>query len=193
MVSTTTTALSAIAVDAHKGEPHNIQQQRTRRIRGFSPRAMASYSSVSTTVSPFETGAPTVVVHPVPKPSFAAVGYMVLLGDTVRGIFFPTLWPLVSSFGGGKAAQGVIVAARATVPQSRPGLRGAFSLCSVAAAAPSPRRRRGVGAAPSPASSQSGLVFESCGDPREIGSPWAASSSRRATAATRRTTATGAS
>ena len=39
------------------------------------------------------------------KPSFLAVGYMVLLGDTVRGIFFPTLWPLVSSFGGTRAAQ----------------------------------------------------------------------------------------
>ena len=45
------------------------------------------------------------------KPSFLAVGYMVLLGDTVRGIFFPTLWPLVSSFGGTRSAQGVIVAA----------------------------------------------------------------------------------
>ena len=45
------------------------------------------------------------------KPSFLAVGYMVLLGDTVRGIFFPTLWPLVSSFGGTRAAQGVVVAA----------------------------------------------------------------------------------
>ena len=45
------------------------------------------------------------------KPSFLAVGYMVLLGDTVRGIFFPTLWPLVSSLGGTRAHQGIIVAA----------------------------------------------------------------------------------
>ena len=32
-------------------------------------------------------------------------------GDAVRGIFFPTLWPLVSSLGGTRQAQGVIVAA----------------------------------------------------------------------------------
>ena len=30
------------------------------------------------------------------RASFWAVAYMVLLGDSVRGIFFPTLWPLVS-------------------------------------------------------------------------------------------------
>jgi len=73
---------------------------------------MSTYNSISThDVSPFETGAPEVVVTPTDKPSFVAVGYMVLLGDTVRGIFFPTLWPLVSSFGGTRAAQGVIVAA----------------------------------------------------------------------------------
>ena len=34
------------------------------------------------------------------KPSFLAVGYMVLLGDTVRGIFFPTLWPHMQRYFG---------------------------------------------------------------------------------------------
>ena len=91
---------------------------------------MSTYNSISTRdVSPFETGAPEVVVTPTDKPSFVAVGYMVLLGDTVRGIFFPTLWPLVSSFGGTRAAQGVIVAAfsmgRARRP-SGPGVATAF-------------------------------------------------------------------
>ena len=45
------------------------------------------------------------------RASFWAVAYMVLLGDSVRGIFFPTLWPLVSSLGGTRAHQGIIVAA----------------------------------------------------------------------------------
>lgn len=45
------------------------------------------------------------------RPSFWPIAYMVLLGDSVRGIFFPTLWPLVSSLGGTRAHQGVIVAA----------------------------------------------------------------------------------
>ena len=45
------------------------------------------------------------------KPSFIAVGFMVMLGDAVRGIFFPTLWPLVSSLGGTRSSMGVIVAA----------------------------------------------------------------------------------
>ena len=35
----------------------------------------------------------------------------VMLGDAVRGIFFPTLWPLVASYGGTRASQGLIVAA----------------------------------------------------------------------------------
>ena len=34
-----------------------------------------------------------------------------MLGDAVRGIFFPTLWPLVASYGGTRASQGLIVAA----------------------------------------------------------------------------------
>ncbi|KAJ8598339.1 hypothetical protein CTAYLR_002976 [Chrysophaeum taylorii] len=43
--------------------------------------------------------------------SFFTVSYIVLLGDATRGLMFPTLWPLVSSLGGTKTKQGVIVAA----------------------------------------------------------------------------------
>lgn len=43
--------------------------------------------------------------------SFATMAYVVLLGDSTRGLMFPTLWPLVSSLGGTKTKQGVIVAA----------------------------------------------------------------------------------
>lgn len=46
-----------------------------------------------------------------PVLSFWVMAYIVLLGDATRGLMFPTLWPLVSSFGGTKTNQGVIVAA----------------------------------------------------------------------------------
>lgn len=43
--------------------------------------------------------------------SFYLMSYVVLLGDSTRGLMFPTLWPLVSSLGGTKTQQGIIVAA----------------------------------------------------------------------------------
>mmetsp|Transcript_8237 Transcript_8237/g.25767 ORF Transcript_8237/g.25767 Transcript_8237/m.25767 type:complete len:456 (+) Transcript_8237:843-2210(+) len=61
--------------------------------------------------SPTTGGMGLEVAVPRPRPSFVAVGYMVMLGDAVRGIFFPTLWPLVASYGGTRASQGLIVAA----------------------------------------------------------------------------------
>lgn len=45
------------------------------------------------------------------KLSFLTMSYVVLLGDSTRGLMFPTLWPLVSSLGGTKTNQGVVVAA----------------------------------------------------------------------------------
>ena len=79
---------------------------------------MASYGAVSTEerrLSPLETAHPSVEVAAGRRgggePSFWAVAYMVLLGDSVRGIFFPTLWPLVHSLGGTRFHQGLIVAA----------------------------------------------------------------------------------
>ena len=68
---------------------------------------MAGYDAIQ--------GSLAVAVPRHAKPSFIAVGFMVMLGDAVRGIFFPTLWPLVSSLGGTRSSMGVIVAAfRAT-------------------------------------------------------------------------------
>ena len=64
---------------------------------------MAGYDAIQ--------GSLAVAVPRHAKPSFIAVGFMVMLGDAVRGVFFPTLWPLVSSFGGTRASQGVVVAA----------------------------------------------------------------------------------
>jgi len=43
--------------------------------------------------------------------SFLIVGFVVLIGDTGRGVMFPTLWPLVSSLGGDHTTQGFTVAA----------------------------------------------------------------------------------
>ncbi|KAJ1462019.1 major facilitator superfamily domain-containing protein [Pelagophyceae sp. CCMP2097] len=43
--------------------------------------------------------------------SFAVMGFLCMLSDSPRGLMFPTLWPLVSSLGGTKASQGIIVAA----------------------------------------------------------------------------------
>lgn len=77
---------------------------------------MAAYGSVNAgAISVFETAAPRVVVEAPRggprKPSFWTIAYVVLLGDSVRGIFFPTLWPLVKSLGGTRAHQGAIVGA----------------------------------------------------------------------------------
>jgi len=41
---------------------------------------------------------------------FFVVCFVVLLGDTARGIMFPTLWPRVVSLGGDKVIQGICVA-----------------------------------------------------------------------------------
>jgi len=43
--------------------------------------------------------------------SFLVIGFIVFIGDTARGLMFPTLWPLVSSMGGTEMTQGFTVAA----------------------------------------------------------------------------------
>ena len=74
------------------------------------PTKMVGYAAIP---SPFrvEPSSLEVTLPARGKPSFIAVGFMVMLGDAVRGIFFPTLWPLVSSLGGTRSSMGVIVAA----------------------------------------------------------------------------------
>lgn len=50
----------------------------------------------------------------VKKPSLissAVVVFCVLIGDTARGVLFPTLWLLIESLGGSKSHQGLAVAA----------------------------------------------------------------------------------
>lgn len=43
--------------------------------------------------------------------SFLVIGFVVFIGDTARGLMFPTLWPLVSKLGGTELTQGFTVAA----------------------------------------------------------------------------------
>jgi len=43
--------------------------------------------------------------------SYATILFVVLVGDTARGIIFPTLWARVSRFGGSESTLGFIVAA----------------------------------------------------------------------------------
>jgi len=41
---------------------------------------------------------------------FLIISCVVLVGDTARGVMFPTLWPLVKSLGGSRVHQGIAVA-----------------------------------------------------------------------------------
>ncbi|KAH8096499.1 major facilitator superfamily-like protein [Aureococcus anophagefferens] len=72
------------------------------------------------------------------RASFWAVAYMVLLGDSVRGIFFPTLWPLHEARLPGVLlfAHGVIVAGALLYTQYAGLTTTSFSV------APQPLRRR---------------------------------------------------
>ena len=74
------------------------------------PTKMVGYAAIP---SPFrvEPSSLEVTLPARGKPSFIAVGFMVMLGDAGRGVFCPTLWSLGSSFGGTRASQGVVVAA----------------------------------------------------------------------------------
>ena len=82
---------------------------------------MASYGTTEVAISPMGAMLPSLEVEVVEEdlvkeggPSFAVMGFLVLLGDSPRGLMFPTLWPLVSSFGGTKAAQGIVSVVLAT-------------------------------------------------------------------------------